>query len=134
MMGLYRSGTDTIVFGVCGGLAETLRVRPAVIRLAFALLALASGLGIALYLILALLLPLEGRSSGNLVETFQNNLEELVATFPARRRTLGIVLVVAGAIFFLAKSGFFAWLRWETALPLLLIVVGVALFWKNDSR
>jgi phage shock protein C len=133
MMGLYRSGTDTIVFGVCGGLAEVLHVRPTVLRLAFSLLALASGIGIILYVILALILPLEGRGSNNLVETFQNNLEEVVATFPARRRTLGIVLIVGGALFFLAQSGFFAWLKWNTVVPLLLIVVGVALFWKNDG-
>jgi len=133
MMGLYRSGTDNIVFGVCGGLAETLHVRPAVIRLAFALLGLASGIGIVLYVILALVLPLEGRASGNLVETFQNNLEEVIATFPARRRTLGVVLVVIGGVFLLAKHGFFNWLSWDTAFPLLLVIVGVALFWKNDS-
>ncbi len=132
MMGLYRSGSDTIVFGVCGGLAEVLRIRPTVLRIAFSLLGLASGIGIVLYLILALILPLEGRGSNNIIETFQNNLEELVATFPARRRTLGIVLIVGGALYFLAQSGFFAWLKWDTAIPLLLIVVGVALFWNND--
>ena len=107
MMGLYRSGSDTIVFGVCGGLAEVLRIRPTVLRIAFSLLGLASGIGIVLYLILALILPLEGRGSNNIIETFQNNLEELVATFPARRRTLGIVLIVGGALYFLAQSGVF---------------------------
>ncbi len=132
MMGLYRSGTDTVVWGVCGGLAEVFGVRPSVVRLAFSLLGLASGIGIVLYVVLALVLPLEGRSSGNLLETFQNNLEEVVATFPARRRSLGVVLVVAGVLFFLAQSGFFGWLRWNTALPLLLILAGVALFWQND--
>ena len=131
-MGFYRSGSDTVVLGVCGGLAELFGVRPSVVRLAFSLLGLASGIGIALYVVLALLLPLEGRSSGNLVETFQNNLEEVVATFPARRRSLGVVLVIAGVLFFLERSGFFGWLRWDTAIPLVLIIAGVALFWQND--
>jgi phage shock protein C len=133
MLGLYRSSSDTVVFGVCGGLADVLMVHPTVIRLAFALLGLASGIGIALYLVCALVLPLDVRQTGNVLETFQNNLEELVATFPARRRTLGIVLVVAGALFFLAQTGFFDWLTWGTAVPLLLILTGIALFWKQDG-
>lgn len=44
-----RSDEDRIVAGVCGGLARTLRVDATLVRLAFALLALAGGAGILLY-------------------------------------------------------------------------------------
>jgi phage shock protein C len=44
------SRDDRIVAGVCGGLAATLGVDATLVRLVFALLALAGGAGILLYL------------------------------------------------------------------------------------
>jgi signal transduction histidine kinase len=44
-----RSGDDRVVSGVCGGLASTLGVDATLVRLVFALLALAGGAGILLY-------------------------------------------------------------------------------------
>ena len=44
-----RSDDDRVVAGVCGGLAATLGVDATLVRLAFALLALAGGAGILLY-------------------------------------------------------------------------------------
>ena len=44
-----RSDDDRVVAGVCGGLASTLEVDATLVRLVFALLALAGGAGILLY-------------------------------------------------------------------------------------
>jgi phage shock protein C len=132
MFGLYRSSTDVIIFGICAGIAERLEVRASVVRIAFALLGLASGIGILLYLLLALIVPVEGNPSRNPVEVFQANIEEMVATFSIRRKSLGIVLVVAGALLFLVQLGFFDWLTWTRAVPILLICIGIALFLKSD--
>jgi phage shock protein PspC (stress-responsive transcriptional regulator) len=46
---LHRSARDRLVTGTAGGLAERLRVDPAVIRLGFVLLTLAGGLGLLAY-------------------------------------------------------------------------------------
>jgi signal transduction histidine kinase len=46
---LHRSTDDRVVFGVCGGIGETLGVDPTLVRLVFTLLALAGGAGIVLY-------------------------------------------------------------------------------------
>src|SRR3989344_1263467 len=54
---LYRSRKDRIIFGVCGGLGEYFDVDPVIVRLAFVLLAFASGIGIVAYLIFALVTP-----------------------------------------------------------------------------
>jgi phage shock protein C len=54
---LYRSSKNRIVAGVCGGIAEYLNVDPTLIRLGFVLLTIASGSGILLYLILAIIVP-----------------------------------------------------------------------------
>jgi signal transduction histidine kinase len=46
---LQRSTDDRVVLGVCGGIAEAIDVDPTLVRLVFALLALAGGAGIILY-------------------------------------------------------------------------------------
>ena len=57
---LRRSKTDKKVFGVCGGLGKYLELDSTVVRLVFVLVILASfGIGILLYLLMALLLPAE---------------------------------------------------------------------------
>lgn len=53
---LYRSSTNRMVCGVCGGIGEYLNVDPTIIRLIWAILA-CSGTGILAYLIAALVIP-----------------------------------------------------------------------------
>ena len=57
---LYRSNTDKMLAGVCGGLAQYFGIDSTIIRLIFALLVLfGAGSGIILYIIMALIMPLE---------------------------------------------------------------------------
>lgn len=60
---LVRSRSDTMIAGVAGGIASYLGVDPVFVRLVFVLLGF-SGVGIALYLILWLIMPLE-RTTGD---------------------------------------------------------------------
>ena len=56
---LYRSRTDKMFAGVCGGLGQYLGMDPTLIRLIFALLAVIGvGSSIVVYLILMLVVPL----------------------------------------------------------------------------
>ncbi len=55
---LYRSQTERMIGGVCGGLAEYLSLDPTLVRLAFVALALLGGHGLLIYLILLILMPL----------------------------------------------------------------------------
>ena len=57
---LRRSGTDQMIGGVCGGLAELLDVDPVLVRIAFVLLALAGSTGLLLYLLLWAIVPPAG--------------------------------------------------------------------------
>ena len=52
-----RDHAHGVVAGVASGIARTLEVDPTLVRLLFALLTLAGGAGIALYLAGALLMP-----------------------------------------------------------------------------
>jgi phage shock protein PspC (stress-responsive transcriptional regulator) len=53
---LVRSSHDRVLYGVCGGIAARLGVPTALVRIAFALLAL-TGVGVAAYVVLAIAVP-----------------------------------------------------------------------------
>jgi phage shock protein PspC (stress-responsive transcriptional regulator) len=57
---LYRSRTDRMIGGVCGGLAAYFGVDPTLVRVAAMLLALANGVGVIAYIILLVVVPEEG--------------------------------------------------------------------------
>lgn len=54
---LYKSTRNKKLCGVCGGLAEYLNMDPTIVRLIVAIIALAWGSGIVLYIIMALIMP-----------------------------------------------------------------------------
>ena len=56
---ITRSRDEKMIAGVCGGLAEWLDLDPSIVRLIFILMALTFGHGILVYLVLALVMPLE---------------------------------------------------------------------------
>jgi len=122
-----------MIFGVCGGIGESAGLDANLVRVAFAVLALASGLGVALYILLAILMPTREAAGAPVREVFQYNLTKLLEAIPTRKRTLGIVLVVVGAVIFLGKFGFFDWITWERAWPLVLVLIGLALVMRKDK-
>jgi phage shock protein C len=62
---LYRSESDSMLAGVCGGIAEYLEVDPTLIRLLWAIGTLASfGFGIILYIIAAIIIPKKSKRRG----------------------------------------------------------------------
>ena len=54
---LYRSQSDKMVGGVCGGLAKNFNIDSSLVRLAFVLLFLFGGHGLLIYVILWLIIP-----------------------------------------------------------------------------
>jgi len=62
---LYRSRTNWLVSGVCGGLGEFFGADPSLIRIGWVLLTILTGFlpMIAVYVICAILIPLEPKTS-----------------------------------------------------------------------
>jgi phage shock protein PspC (stress-responsive transcriptional regulator) len=56
---LYRSRTDRKIWGVCGGLAKYFNVDPTIIRIIAVASLFVGSLGFWIYLIMALIVPLE---------------------------------------------------------------------------
>ncbi|MCL5736648.1 MAG: PspC domain-containing protein [Actinobacteria bacterium] len=56
---LQRSRTEKMIAGVCGGIAQYLEVDPTLIRVIWVLITLMAGVGVLLYLILWVIMPLE---------------------------------------------------------------------------
>jgi phage shock protein C len=54
---LYRSTTDKIIGGVCGGLAEYFGMDATLMRLIFVVAALLGGPGILVYIIMLIVVP-----------------------------------------------------------------------------
>lgn len=57
---LYRSSTDTVLTGVCGGLAEYSQLDPTIVRLLCVILSLlTAGVGAIVYIVAAFIMPVK---------------------------------------------------------------------------
>ena len=56
---LYRSRTDRMIWGVCGGLAKYFNIDTTIVRVAFIVSLFFGSLGFWVYIIMAIIVPLE---------------------------------------------------------------------------
>ena len=56
---IFRSRTQRMVVGVCGGIGEYFGIDPTIVRLGFVLLSLMVGGGLLVYILAAIILPEE---------------------------------------------------------------------------
>jgi phage shock protein C len=54
---LHKSKNDKMIFGVCGGIAESLYMDPSLVRLLWILFGCLFGSGVITYIIVAIVLP-----------------------------------------------------------------------------
>lgn len=141
---LYRSTTDKMVGGVCGGMGAFLGIDPVFIRLLFVVLLFGSDFGFILYLLLWIIIPEEGKaygfkedSLGDRVKSMGDDIQQAVTQpHPQAGLILGIGLIVIGGFLFLDKLNL-AWLRWvdlDILWPLLLIVGGIVLLFRKRAE
>ena len=62
---LYKSDTDKILCGVCGGIAEYLNIDSTIVRLIWVLISLHGGMGILLYIIACFIIPEKPKNDGS---------------------------------------------------------------------
>jgi phage shock protein C len=128
---LYRSQTNKVLAGVCGGLAEYLNADPTVIRLVWVLLTFLGGSGIILYILAIFIIP------ENII-TATGSTSPVKSDFTAGR-IFGILFVIVGVIILLDNLEIFSFCRiwdlsWEFIFPGLLILAGVYLLTKRAKQ
>lgn len=151
---LYRSRTDSMIGGVCGGLARYLRIDATLVRLFFILLALGgSGIGAFVYLLLWIIVPLEGQKrETTLQDNVRTGSEEIAerarqmgdelrnivrSPNPQAGLLIGVALIVLGIVFLL-ENLHLPWLNWldfDVIWPILLVLGGIALLvrhWRGE--
>ncbi|MDW5593979.1 PspC domain-containing protein [Conexibacter stalactiti] len=116
---LARAGEQRVLLGVCGGLGQALGVDPIVVRLAFALATAAGGIGIAVYLAAALLLP--GPPADSPRRPYRARAQEAAGL---------LMLILVGAAV-LSGTGFL--LPLDLLGPGVLLLGGLALIWRQAS-
>lgn len=140
---LYRSQTDRMLGGVCGGLSKYFDIDLTVVRLFFVVLTLLGGFGPLVYLILWIVIPPEGHvhvegtpevlNGEEIKERAEMVRDDFVSAVqePNKNTTrfVGIALILAGG-FFLVRQLDFSWLRWLDNGVLwagLILLAGIAL-------
>jgi phage shock protein C len=73
---LYRSRSQKMIAGVCGGLGEYFDVDPVLIRLLFVVTTFISGVGILAYIVLWIVVPFEG-DDGPRMEALRRDFDDL---------------------------------------------------------
>lgn len=54
---LYKSSNNKMICGVCAGIADYFNIDPSIVRVLWAVLALAAGTGVLAYIACAIILP-----------------------------------------------------------------------------
>lgn len=142
---LYRSETDKIIGGVCGGLGEYLHIDPLILRILFVLLAMVNGLGLVGYLLLWILVPAGQAAYASHKEVMRRNVEEIGqrarelsqearqaldgkwsgTQVPGNRMLIiGAALAGVGLLLLLSNLGLLWWFDFGKLWPLILIAVG----------
>lgn len=147
---LYRSQTDRMLGGVCGGLAKYLNIDLTITRLFFVVLTLLGGFGPVIYLIMWIVIPLEehvytdthperfdGEDIKERAEMVRDDFISAVKQ-PNQNtaRYIGIALVLAGG-FFLLKQMNISWLGWLDSGVLwagLILLAGIALLIRATKK
>lgn len=76
---LYRSANDKVLGGVCAGLANYLKLDPAIVRLLFVLISFTWGFGFLLYIILWIVLPTRSLTVSSRKRLYRNPDDRVIA-------------------------------------------------------
>jgi phage shock protein C len=151
MTTLYRSRENVMFGGVCGGLGAYLGINPAYIRLFFVLLIFGNGIGILLYLLIWIMIPLDGQiQPASLAQNVQVGSHEIAAQTRAVGEDLrgilrepqtllgvlvGSALILVGLLYLLPNFHleWLSWLKFDLIWPVLLIFGGLALLIRRPK-
>lgn len=126
---LYRSRTNRMIAGVCGGFAEYLNIDAVLIRIAWIAFTFLGGSGLILYIIGIIIIP---ENPEYYIEKEQSEKKSDNGLF------WGSLLILIGAAFLLKQFGFFYYfniwhLPWKIIWSLILIFIGILMLYNFSS-
>ena len=150
---LYRSRSDAMISGVCGGLGKYLEIDSTLVRLFFVLLALSNGLGVLIYMLLWIIVPHEdytrdatlgdraraaAQEIADHARTMGDDIRQAVhQPNPKTGLYIGVALILVGFFALLDNLHlpWLAWLDYRVIWPVLLVVAGLALLlrWRREE-
>ena len=139
---LYRSKSDSVIAGICGGLGKHLNTDPVVFRIIFVLAVILGGSGLLLYIILWIVIPEEpiipfGTSNFKSEPMTEEQTNTNYNTSNPEKKNQnhndgnlwgGIILIALGGMFLIDR--FVPRIHFGDLWPVILIVVGVILISK----
>jgi len=136
---LYRSRTNKVFAGVCGGLAEYFDVDPVVIRILFVLMVLFGGSGILLYIAAIIIVPQKPYNPADYEQSSSPQSQPPVASASNARNWFGYALIIFGGLLLLANLDVFHFFDFfgnamEYIFPILLIILGMAIIYYRQSN
>jgi len=133
---LYRSRTDSMIAGVCGGLAEYFKVDTIIVRIAAVILALtAHGAGLLAYLIFWIVVPQksldESVGEGENSKAVPAESEGVKTERKNGILFIGAGLIVLGALFLLDNFVPVIFFSIGKLWPVILIIIGILILKKG---
>jgi phage shock protein C len=123
---LYRSRSDAMIAGVCGGLGQYLGVDSTWVRLFFIMMLFFHGVGFWVYLVLAIIVPRvpQGEEVTRPVQPWNEN--------PDAIKVIGGALVLFGLVALVSNLNLYwlSWLTFNNLWPAALILIGVLMLWR----
>lgn len=134
---LYRSRTNKVFAGVCGGMAEYFDVDPIIIRILFILMVLFGGSGILLYIAAIIIIPQKPYMAADFNPP-GTQTQPMPASSNARN-IFGYVLIIGGGLLLLANLDVFHFFdfigdAFEYIFPILLIILGMAVIYYRQAN
>lgn len=137
MKKIYRSRTDKVISGVCGGIGKYFGIDPTIVRIIWAIFIFAMGTGVLAYILAMIIIPVEP-VDGEPVETKADGTVDLYrsekASVNINSRTVllvfGSVILAIGILFLIVTL--FGSVGWVFSIgskifwPLVIIGAGVA--------
>lgn len=143
MKKLYKSNSDKILDGVCGGIAQYFKIDPVIVRLLWVVGTLIGHIfwGVVAYIVAMIIIPNEPHSNRRDDDTVITVEQDDVNEASSRKTNVwvGVGLIIIGGLFLLQNISGFHVLTYVGQLlpyvwPALLIILGIMLMMRTGIR
>jgi phage shock protein C len=121
---LYRSETNKVIGGVCGGLGEYLQLDPVLIRILAVLACLAWGSGILIYLLAWLIIPTRPVDAPPPDPNYKKSTWS--------KYIPGIILIAVGVVWLMQAYSYY--IDWTIFWSIVIILIGLGMIFFKGSR